>query len=157
MKFNILSHEEKLDIQKIVENAIDALGGKNHFFHMLEDVREAKQHPLMNKTGKFHFKNGTIEWGKEIFKDKIDVLKEVMRTIHGDNLLDIEQPKLKKQTIKAAKTMVKLQFVVSIKESECFSFSPFKTLSDDYIEIDPLFQVIFFDSIHNTKKILKYK
>lgn len=157
MKFNTMSHEEKLEIQKVLKDVIDSLQGKNHFFAMLEDIREATKHPLMNKTGKLHFKNGTISWGKEIFKDKVDVLKEVMQTIHGDNLLEIEQPKLKKQTINAAKTLVKLKFIVSFKDTECFSFSPFKILNEDHIEMDPLFQVIFFDGITNTKKILKYK
>jgi hypothetical protein len=157
MKFNNLSHDEKLDIQKLLINASKAIGGKNHFFTMIEDIRESKQHPLMNKTGKLHFKGGTITWGKEIFKDKIEVLQEVIRMSHGDNLLEIEKPKLKKQTLNSARTLVKLKFKVEYKGEKGFEFIPFSKLTEDYLEIDPLFQVIFFDSIQNTKKIFKYK
>ena len=56
--------------------------------------------------------------------------------------------------------MAKLEFVVKNKDKkdgEGFSFKPFNTINDDLIEFNPLFQIIFFDSVNNTKKILKYK
>ena len=74
MKFNNLSHEEKLNVQKEIIDCMDNIGGRNYFLSMIENIRESKQFPLLNKTGKYHFENGTILWGKEIFKDKLITL-----------------------------------------------------------------------------------
>ncbi len=160
MRFNNLSHDEKIDIQKELNNAIEKLNGQFNFFKMLEDIRESKKHPLSNKTGKLHFKTGTITWDKHIFEDKIEVLKKVLINAPKNNLLSVENDKLKKQLVNAAKTMAKLEFILKNKDSKDglgFSFKPFNVLSDEIIELNPLFQIIFFDSVNNTKKILKYK
>jgi hypothetical protein len=160
MRFNNLSHDEKIDIQKELNNAIEKLNGQFNFFKMLEDIRESKKHPLSNKTGKLHFKTGTITWDKHIFEDKIEVLKKVLINAPKNNLLSVENDKLKKQLVNAAKTMAKLEFILKNKDSKDglgFSFKPFNVLSDEIIEFNPLFQIIFFDSVNNTKKILKYK
>jgi len=157
MKFNTLSHEEKLEFQKELKNYADKIGGKSHFLKMIEDIKEAKNHPLSNKTGKFHFKDGTITWGKEIYDDKIKILKEVIRTTHSNNLLDIDKTKLKKDTLNAVKTLVKLEFIVEFKNQEGFSFKPFLKVEDEYAELNPIFQVIFFDGLDSVKKFFKYK
>lgn len=160
MRFNNLSHDEKLDLQKKLNEAIEKVGGQFNFLKMLEGVREAQRHPLTNKTGKFHFATGTINWDKHIYEDKIDVLKQVVINAPKNNLLSVEKDKLRKQLLNAAKTIVNLEFVVknkNIKDGEGFSFKPFQTITDDNIEFDPLFQIIFFDGVNNTKKILKYK
>ncbi len=160
MRFNNLSHDEKIDIQKELNDCIEKLNGQFNFFRMIEDIRESKKHPLSNKTGKLHFKTGTISWDKHIFEDKIDVLKKVVINAPKNNLLSVENDKLRKQLVNAAKTMAKLEFVVKNKDKkdgEGFSFKPFNVINDDSIEFNPLFQIIFFDSVNNTKKILKYK
>ncbi len=160
MRFNNLSHDEKIDIQKELNDCIEKLNGQFNFFKMIEDIRESKKHPLSNKTGKLHFKTGTIAWDKHIFEDKIDVLKKVVINAPKNNLLSVENDKLRKQLVNAAKTMAKLEFVVKNKDKKDglgFSFKPFNTINDDLIEFNPLFQIIFFDSVNNTKKILKYK
>ncbi|MBD3840757.1 MAG: hypothetical protein IE909_02520 [Campylobacterales bacterium] len=158
MKFNHLSHDEKLDIQKELLKACDSVGGKNHFFQIIEDVKEASQHPLMNKTGKFHFKDGTITWKKEIFKEKVEFLKQIIKESDEENILGhIEKNKLKKQAINLAKTLVNLEFVVESKKYDGFSFKAIKHFSDENIEIEPMFQLIFFESVNTAKKIFKYK
>ena len=67
---------------------------------MIEDIRESKKHPLSNKTGKLHFKTGTIAWDKHIFEDKIDVLKKVVINAPKNNLLSVENDKLRKTASK---------------------------------------------------------
>ncbi len=157
MKFNNLSHEEKLEIQKIVINCMNTLGGRNYFLGMIEAVKESKQHPLLNKTGKFHFPHGTIFWGKEIYKDKVVTLKNMLISNENDNILDCENLKIKKSISNVIKTLGKLEFVISIDNEEKFKFKPFNTKNDNDVELDPFFQIIFFDSLNNTKRILTYK
>ena len=127
---------------------------------MLEDIRGEKKYPLSNKTGKLHFKTGTINWDKHIYEDKVDVLKQVAMNSLEENILLLEKEKLRKQLLNTVKTMVNLEFTVknkNKKDGEGFKFRPFHLISEDNIEFDPIFQIIFLDSINNTKKILKYK
>ena len=157
MKFNNLTHEEKLEVQKQVIDCMDTLGGRNYFLGMIEDIKEAKQHPLLNKTAKFHFKHGTISWGKEIYKDKIMAIKNMLISYSDDNLLAIKDLKLQKDIKNTIKTMGKLTYTINIKDGNEYSFNSFNTINEENVEIDTMFQIIFFDSINNTKYILDYK
>jgi len=157
MKFNNLSHDEKLEIQKKVLELLEILGGKNHFLKLIEDIKESSQHPLINKTGKYHFSNGTIRWGKQIFKEKVVALKNMFIQFHEDNLLTIKNAKLQKEIQNTIKTLGKLTFIIETKEGNKFEFQPFITINETNVEVNPIFQVIFFDSINNTKRILDYK
>ncbi|PIF04602.1 MAG: hypothetical protein CSA86_01585 [Arcobacter sp.] len=157
MKFNNLSHEEKLEIQKLVLECMDVVGGRNHFLGMIESIKESDQHPLLNKTGKFHYPNGTITWGKQIFKEKVMALKNMFIQHLDDNILTIKNEKLNKEIKNCLKTMGKLQFTIRSTEGAEFTFPPFKTIDANNVEITPLFQIIFFDSLNNTKRILDYK
>jgi len=157
MRFNNLSHDDKLEIQKIVFKCMETVGGRNHFLGMIESVKDYQQHPLLNKTGKFHFTTGTISWGKQIFKEKVTALKEMFIQHNDDNILNIKNEKLNKEIQNCLKTMGKLEFIIQSKEGEELTFSPFHTINDTNIEVSALFQIIFFDSINNTKRILDYK
>ena len=157
MKFNNLSHDEKLEIQKKVLEVLEVVGGKNHFLKLIEDVKESSQHPLMNKTGRYHFTNGTITWGKQIFKEKVIALKNMFIQHPDDNILTIKNTKLQKEIENSIKTLGKLTFVIETKDGKKFEFEPFMTINETNVEINPIFQVIFFDSINNTKRILDYK
>jgi len=157
MKFNNLEHEEKLAIQKLVLDCMETIGGRNYFLGMIEGVKEAKQHPMLNKTGRFHFPNGTISWGKEIYKDKVVTLKNMLIASDNDNILDCDDDKMKKNINNVIKTLGKLEFTIQINDGEKFTFKPFNTISSDNVELDPFFQIIFFDSLNNTKRILSYK
>jgi hypothetical protein len=157
MKFNNLSHEEKLETQKLVLKCMDAVGGRNHFLGMIESIKESAQHPLLNKTGKLHYSNGTISWGKQIFKEKVFALKDMFIKHQDDNILTISNEKLNKEIRNCLKTMGKLEFVITSKEDEEFKFLPFNTISETNVESTPLFQIIFFDSLNNTKRIIDYK
>lgn len=157
MKFNNLSHEEKLETQKLVLKCMETLGGRNHFLGMIEDIKELPQHPLLNKTGKLHYTNGTITWGKQIFKEKVSALKMLFIQHPSDNILNIKDLKLQKDIHNCLKTMGKLTFLITSKDGNTFSFEPFKTINENNIETTPLFQIVFFDSINSTKRILDYK
>ena len=157
MKFNNLSHDEKLDIQKIVTACMEQIGGKNYFFKMIEDIKELKQHPLSNKTGKCHFTNGTIVWHKEIYKDKIVALKNMLISHNDDNLLTIKDAKLQKDVNNSIKTLCNIAFKIEVKDQGSYEFKPFRTITSTSVELDPIFQIIFFDSLNNTKRIISYK
>ncbi len=160
MKYNNLSSEQKKDLHERIVECANSIGGQNHFLKLIEDIREAKQFPLLNKTGKFHFKTGTISWGKEIYKDKIDALKNIIRIIPSDNLLECDNVKLKKDITNTIKTLGKLEFIVKpndLKDGDGFRFKPFNTIDENNVEFNPIFQIIFLDNINNTKKILTYK
>ncbi len=157
MKFNNLSHEEKLETQKLVLKCMEAVGGRNHFLGMIESIKESAQHPLLNKTGKLHYSNGTIAWGKQIFKEKVFALKDMFIKHQDDNILTINNEKLNKEIRNCLKTMGKLEFVITSKDDAEFKFLPFKTISETNVETTPLFQIIFFDSLNNTKRIIDYK
>jgi len=157
MKFNNLSHEEKLETQKEVLKCMEVVGGRNHFLGMIEDIKEAVQHPLLNKTAKLHYTNGTISWGKPIFKEKVFALKDMFIQHPDDNILTIKNDKLNKEIRNCLKTMGKIKFTIQTKEDNEFIFEPFKTISETNVETTPLFQIIFFDSLNNTKRIIDYK
>ncbi|MEA3315031.1 MAG: hypothetical protein U9Q30_04175 [Campylobacterota bacterium] len=158
MKFNNLSHDEKLDIQKELLSIIDIMGGKNHFLGLIESVKELKQHPLLNKTAKYHYPTGIISWKKEIYKDKILAIKHfLIKNSEEDNLLNIKETKLQKNIINSIHTVGKLTFTIKTKDDKEYQIKPFNTINDKYIQLNTIFQIIFFDSINNTKKILSYK
>ena len=157
MKFNNLSHEEKLETQKLVLKCMEVVGGRNHFLGMIESIKDSLQHPLLNKTGKLHYSNGTISWGKQIFKEKVFALKDMFIKHQDDNILTINNEKLNKEIRNCLKTMGKLEFVITSKEDTEFKFLPFNTISETNVEATPLFQIIFFDSLNNTKRIIDYK
>jgi hypothetical protein len=156
MKFNNLSHDEKLDIQKIVLDCMDTIGGRNYFLGMIEDIKDSKQHPLLNKTSKFHFQQGTITWGKEIYKDKVIAIKNMLIKFPDDNILTIKDAKLQKEVSNSIKTLGKLTYTIDTKNGNKYSFKSFNTISENNVEISIMFQIIFFDSINNTKRILDY-
>lgn len=158
MKFNNLSHNEKLDIQKELLSIIDIMGGKNHFLGLIEHIKELKQHPLLNKTAKYHYPTGIISWNKEIYKDKILAIKHfLIKNSDENNLLNIEEIKLKKSIINTIHTVGKLTFTIKTDDNKEYQIKPFDTIDDKNIQLNPIFQIIFFDSINNTKKILSYK
>lgn len=158
MKFNELNHQEKIEFKDMLVSYVEKFGGQHGFYAALESIREASSHPLTNKTGKLHFSNGTITWKKEIYKSKIDALKEAVRVVTSDNILDIEKDKLKKEVSNAVKTMANLEFLVEFKDNklESFTFKPFNSIKEEKAIINPIFQVIFFDSLPAIKKILSY-
>ncbi|MEA3289951.1 MAG: hypothetical protein U9Q04_07220 [Campylobacterota bacterium] len=159
MRFNNLSHDEKLDLKKELENTIEKLGGQFNFLTMLENIREEQKHPLSNKTGKLHFKSGTITWDKHIFEDKVKVLKQISINTKEDNIVSVDNEKIKKQILNTIKTISKLSFKVKNKDQKediALEFKAFNIIDDNNVEFDPIFQIIFLDSVNNTKKILKY-
>ncbi len=157
MKFNNLSNEEKLEVQKKLIACMDVIGGKNYFIGMIEDIKSSKVHPLLNKTGKYHFGNGTITWGKEIYKDKVLAIKNMLIVNDDDNILKTDDMKIKKSLVNTIKTLGKLEFIVHVNKEEVFRFKPFNTIDENNVELNHFFQIIFFDSLNNTKRILTYK
>ena len=75
----------------------------------------------------------------------------------NDNILDCKDDKMKKSIINMIRTLSKQEFTIEVTDGNSISFKPFNSISDDNVDLDPLFQIIFFDSLNNTKRILSYK
>jgi len=89
----------------------------------------------MNKTSKFHFEFGTISWQKEIYKDKIVTLKNMLISNDSDNILECKDERMKKNIINVIRTLGKQKFTIQIKDGNSFSFKPFNSISEDNIEL----------------------
>jgi hypothetical protein len=74
-----------------------------------------------------------------------------------DNILKTDNQKIKKDLINTIKTLGNLEFIIHVNNEKVFNFKPFNTINNDNVELNHFFQIIFFDSLNNTKRILTYK
>ena len=49
ISYNSLDDLTKQNLKKEINEYALALGGKNHFLHLLEEIRKERHHPLMTK------------------------------------------------------------------------------------------------------------
>jgi len=163
--FNKQNEETKALIHLFMKKSAENLGGVNFLLNLLESIKTNKPNALIIKEKKVTSKEATIEWNKVIFKDKFDVLEDIIH-LHSSkdgtdfNILDTENMKKKKKILNMAKTLAPIEFLVIPKENTQnggFSFKVFETIEDDYIKLNPIFVAIFFCSVEFTKKALKFK
>ena len=74
MDFNKLDTNTKEEISTQFKEYCEALGGKNFFLTTLEEIRDIKPNPLLNKTGTFHTKKTKITLSKSLYKDTFNTL-----------------------------------------------------------------------------------
>lgn len=162
--FNNLPEKTKEELHLFMQQAAQKIGGTNYLLSLIESIRRTKPHPLMQKNSQIASNNTIIKWNKVIFKDKVDLIQELL-TAHKENeekdfnLLNTQSPKPKKNIINMARTLSPLEFIVSPqnpKDGEGFSFKAFSHITDDSIIFDPLFIAIFFCSAEFSKKAIKY-
>lgn len=163
--FNKQNEDNKALIHILMTKCADAVGGANFLLGLLEAMKEKKPNALMFKGCNISSKEATIKWNKIVFKDKLDILEEVIRSHKssediGFNILENDSEKKKKKILNMVKTLAPIEFTVTPKESENgagFNFKIFEKIEDNCVTINPIFAAMFFCSAEYMKKSLKYE
>jgi hypothetical protein len=162
--FNKQSEETKLVISLFMKKAAEAVGGTNFLLGLIEAMRTKKPNPLMVKECQIASNNTIIKWNKKVFKDKVDVLEQIL-VAHREaqekdfNILSEENKKKKKNILNMIRTLTPIEFIVTPQnpnDGEGFSFQVFDTVEDDHVKLNPIFVAMFFCSTDFTKKAMKY-
>ncbi len=163
--FNKQNEETKERLHLLMQEYAQKAGSVNSLLALIEAIREKKPNALIDSSCKVESKGLRLSWNKIIFKDKFDVLEEVVRLRDasdgiGRNILDIKSEKKMKKTLNMLKTLAPIEFKVVAKEgqkADGFELKIFETLQEGTATINPLFAALFFCSAEFTKKALKYE
>jgi len=156
---------KKLDIQtkeKLSEEFAQfskVLGGKNFFLSTIEEIRDIKPNPLLNKSGAFHTKKTRISLNKSLFKDTLTTLFAAIRREEkvGD-MLDGIDPKEYKSIMNMIKALKPTVITFESKETgESFSFPILDTTEEKKTKVTFAFKAIFFYHLDEAKKTLTYE
>ncbi|MCW8895401.1 MAG: hypothetical protein OQK48_00550 [Sulfurimonas sp.] len=162
--FNKHDNDTKALIHLLMTKSAQTVGGTNFLLGLLEAMKEKKPNALMFKGCKIESDEVSIIWNKIVFKDKLDVLENIIRSHDSSegldfNILENDSDKKKKKILNMLKTLAPIEFIVTPKNSdngEGFSFKIFESVQDDNVKINPIFAAMFFCSIEYMKKALKY-
>ena len=162
--FNKQSEDTKALIHLFLTKAAQNIGGINPLLALIEAMKAQKPHALIFKACKIDSDKTLIEWNKIIFKDKFEVLEEILVAHRSSenpdfNILKNDNKKQKKKILNMVKTLAPVEFLVTPKDANDgggFNFKVFETIEDDNVTINPIFVSMFFCSTEFTKKALKY-
>jgi len=162
--FNKQSDDAKVLIHLFMLKSAEALGGVNFLLKLIESMKEKKPNPLMQKNMYIKSDEADIEWNKVVFKDKFDILEEIIRSHKSSeepnfNILENESTKKAKKILNMVKTLAPIEFTVNPANSSefgGFNFKIFDKVETDFVSINPIFIAMFFCSTEFTKKALKY-
>lgn len=162
--FNKQNEETKALIHTLIKKCSESVGGANFLLGLIEAMKEKKPNALMFKECKISSKEVKIEWNKIVFKDKLDILEDAVRSHKSSenqdfNLLEAESEKKKKKILNMVKTLAPIEFTVTPVNSDNgsgFNFKIFETVEDGYVKINPIFVAMFFCSADYTKRALKH-
>ena len=162
--FNKLDSDTKALIHLLMKKSADSIGGTNFLLGLLESMKEKKPNALMLKGCKVDSSEANIKWNKIVFKDKLDVLEEIIRMSRSAddkdlNILNTDNQKKKKKIINMMKTLAPIEFIVTPTNPENgagFSFKIFDSVEEESAKINPLFVAMFFCSTEYMKKALKH-
>ena len=163
--FNKQNEDTKAFIHLFMKKASENIGGDNFLLALIEAMKTKKPNALMYKEKQVSSNNTIIKWNKLIFKDKVDVLEEIL-TMHRSsenpdfNILNNENAKKRKLILNMVKTLTPLEFVVKAQnpnDGPGFNFKAFDMEGEDNVKINPIFLAMFFCSTEFTKKALKHK
>jgi len=163
--FNKQNEDTKALIHLFMKKSAQAVGGTNFLLALIEAIKSKKPHPLMYKECKISSNNTIITWNKTVFKDKVDVLEEILLSHKSSenpdfNILDSDNEKKKKKILNMVRTLAPIEFIVTPQnpnDGGGFNFKVFESIKDDYVKINPIFIAMFFCSVDFTKKALKYE
>jgi hypothetical protein len=159
--FNNLTDEEKLHYHNLLLTCANNYGGVNFFLQLIETLREKHPHPLISRHQDFLFEHGDIRWGKTIFNDKVQLLKELRIKRAGEkSFLPEKEDKKYKKIFNLIRTLEPITFSVRPKfrdDGEGFDFKVFDSKEDGVIALNPIFDALFFCSVDTVKKLLTYK
>lgn len=159
MDFNKLSEETKEELHSTFDKYSEKVGGKNSFLKMIEEIREIKPNPLLNKTGTFHTSKVKIILNKSMYKDTFTALFDAIRREekNGD-MLDGSTPKDYKTTMNMMRTLKSVTVTFQSKENEenTFTFPILDTTEEKKTKSTFAFKAIFFYNLNEAKKALNY-
>jgi len=160
MNYDSLTNEQKQQLQQTLEDYASKLGGTNALLTLIENIKDTKPNPLLNKTASFKYKDGTITWEKSIYKDTLTTLFNAIR--HEDKTGDILKD-LSPKDYKNTMTMMKILKPITIKIKpndetlEGLEFPILDTSVAKNTKISYLFKTIFFYNVGSTKKAINFK
>ena len=162
--FNKQTEEKKMMLHLFMSKASENVGGINFLLALMEAMKAQKPNALIHKGCKVTSDKTEIKWNKIVFKDKLDVLENVIRSHKSNeesdfNILNEENTKTRKKILNMVKTLAPIEFIVTPQESENgagFSFKIFDSIEDDSAKLNPIFVAIFFCSTEFMKKVLKH-
>ena len=162
--FNKQNKDTKEILHLLMVKSAEAVGGANFLLGLIEAMKKHKPNPLMYKHCHIESENLSIKWNKTVFKDKIDILEEVLyahKSAEGQdfNILESDNDKKSKKILNMVKALAPITFLVAPKDDKNgggFDFKIFEIIKDDEVKINPLFVAMFFCSTDFTKKALKY-
>ena len=162
--FNKQNENSKAFIHLLMVKSADSVGGTNFLLGLLEAMKEQKPNALMFKGCIIESKEVVIKWNKIVFKDKLDILEEIIRSHKSSeesnfNILENDSEKKKKKILNMVKTLAPIEFNVTPKDNKNgagFSFKIFENIENTSATLNPLFVAMFFCSTEYMKKALKY-
>ena len=162
--FNKQNEDDKALIHLLMKKSADSIGGSNFLLGLIEAMKEKKPNALMFKSCHIDSDEASIKWNKIVFKDKLDVLEELIRSRKSSdtgefNILENDSAKKRKKILNMVKTLAPIEFLVTPKNSENgggFNFKVFERVEDEKVILNPLFAAMFFCSTEYMKKALKY-
>ncbi|MCK4874998.1 MAG: hypothetical protein KAS26_04030 [Sulfurimonas sp.] len=162
--FNKHNDDTKALIHLLMKKSADSVGGTNFLLGLLEAMKEKKPNALMFKGCKIESTEASIRWNKIVFKDKLDILEEVIRSHKSSedidfNILENDSEKKKKKILNMVKTLAPIEFIVTPKNPDNgagFNFKIFESIEENSAKINPIFAAMFFCSTEYMKKALKY-
>lgn len=159
--FNKHNDDVKAYIHLFMTKASQSVGGTNLLLTLIESIKEKKPNALIVADKKVLSKGVKIEWNKVVFKDKFDVLNEVVISHKSSegydfNILDVESEKKAKKILNMVKTLAPIEFVVTADDGDGFTFKVFDKIEDGFVSLNPIFIAMFFCSSEFTKKALKH-
>ena len=163
--FNNQTEDTKAVIHLFMKKAAENVGGTNFLLALIEAMKTKRPNPLMYRERQISSNNTTIKWNKTVFKDKVDVLEEILLGYKSSenpdtNILNNDNAKKKKNIINMVRTLTPIEFIVTPQnpnDGGGFNFKVFDTIEEDTVKINPIFVAMFFCSTEFTKKALKYE
>ncbi len=162
--FNKQNEDTKILVSLFMQKAAENIGGANHLLSLIEAMKAKKPAALMLKECQVASNNSITKWNKKVFKDKVEVLEEIL-TLHRSsenpdfNILNHENAKKRKAILNMVKTLTPLEFVATPQnpnDGSGFSFKVFDSSTEESVTLNPIFIAMFFCGVEFTKKALKY-
>ena len=161
MHFNTLDTQIKIALHNELNTYVTALGGKNFFLQMIEDVKKQSPHPLLSDAKTCRYAKGILKWEKKIYKDTLALLyAAIRRDDKAGDMLEGLSPKEYKKTMNMIRTLSPVRISVEpkgIEDVEGFSFSILDTTQEKKTRISWIFKVIFSYDMDFIKKVLNYE
>jgi adenine-specific DNA methylase len=163
--FNNQSEETKMLIHLFMEKAAQKVGGMNFLLGLIEAMRTKRPSPLMLKECQIASNNTIIKWNKVVFKDKVDVIEQIL-VAHKEaqekdfNILNEENKKKKKNITNMIRALSPIEFVVTPQnpnDGEGFSFQVFDVVDENNVKLNPIFVAMFFCTPEFTKRAIRYE